>query len=88
MKNKNFFLLIFISSVTLNLLIVYTKECISCDKHRQSIIFKQLCSNNKLSTSINFLIQYTNLSYILSDPVLVYSSYIPIENIIVMTRKI
>ncbi len=68
-------------------MIVYTKECLSCNKHRQSIIFKQFCSNNQLSNSIQLLIQYTNLSYILSDPVLLYSSYIPIENIIVNTRK-
>jgi len=58
----------------------------SCDKHRQLIIYKQLCTNNQLSNSIRFLIQYTNLSYILSDPVVVYSSYIPIQNIIVITR--
>lgn len=73
------------SSVTLNFLINYTRECISCNKHRQLIIFQQLCSNNQLLYPINFLIQYTNLSYILSDPVTVYTSSIPIENIIVTT---
>jgi hypothetical protein len=90
-KNSNFisiYLILLISSVTLNFVIVYTRECLSCNKLRQSIIFKQLCSNNQISNPIRFLIQYANLSYTLSNPITVYSSYIPIQNIIVITRKI
>lgn len=68
-------------------MIVYTRECLSCDKSRQSIIFKQLCSNNQLSTPIRFLIEYSNLSFIFSDPVILYTSYIPIQNITIITRK-
>ena len=68
-------------------MIVYTKECKPCNRHRQEIIFKQLCSNNQLINSIEFLIVYTNLSYIFSNPVVVYSSYIPIESIMVVTRN-
>jgi len=79
---------IYLNSVTLDFLILYTRECMSCNKHRQLIIFQQLCSNNQLSNPIRFVIQYTNLSYVLSDPVVVYTSYIPIQNIIVVTRKI
>ncbi|CAF3166198.1 unnamed protein product [Rotaria sp. Silwood2] len=73
-------------SVTLDFLIVYTRECKPCSTHRRSIIFKQLCSNNQLLTPIHFLIQSTNLSYTLSDSVIVYTPYIPIENIEIITR--
>ncbi len=66
---------------------MYTKECMSCDQHRQLIIFKQLCSNNRLANSVQLLIEYANLSYALSDPVIIYSSYIPIQNIVVLTRN-
>ncbi|CAF3841642.1 unnamed protein product [Rotaria sordida] len=44
--------------------------------------------SNQLLISIRFLIQSTNLSYILSDSVIVYTSYIPIENIEIITRII
>ncbi|CAF4073136.1 unnamed protein product [Adineta steineri] len=73
-------------SVTLDFLIVYTRECISCDKLRQLNIFQGLGSNNQLSTRINFFIQYSNLSYILSDPTIVYTPNIPIQNIIIITK--
>ncbi|UJR26537.1 hypothetical protein I4U23_007860 [Adineta vaga] len=75
-------------SVTLDILIVYTRECVSCDRRRQLTIFEMLCSNNQLSTPINILIQYTNLSYALSDATIMYTSYIPIENIVVITKII
>ncbi|CAF0998703.1 unnamed protein product [Rotaria sp. Silwood1] len=73
-------------SVTLDFMIVYTRECKSCNIYRRSIIFKQLCSNNQLLTPIPFLIQSTNFSYTLSNPVIVYTPYIPIENIEIITR--
>ncbi|CAF4197605.1 unnamed protein product, partial [Adineta steineri] len=73
-------------SVTLDFLIVYTRECISCDKLRQLNIFQGLGSNNQLSTRINFFIQYSNLSYILSDPTIVYTPNIPIQDIIIITK--
>ncbi|CAF3547027.1 unnamed protein product [Rotaria sp. Silwood1] len=73
-------------SVTLDFMIVYTRECKSCNIYRRSIIFKQLCSNNQLLTPIPFLIQSTNLSYTLSNPVIVYTPYIPIENIQIIIR--
>ncbi|CAF0774818.1 unnamed protein product [Rotaria sordida] len=44
--------------------------------------------SNQLLISIRFLIQSTNLSYILSDSVIVYTSYIPIENIKIITHII
>jgi len=88
-KNLNsIYFIVFISSVTLNFLIMYTRECASCNQRRQSIISKQLGSNNQLSSPIRFLIQYANLSYTLSSPITVYTTNIPIGNIIIITRKI
>ncbi|CAM4747619.1 unnamed protein product [Rotaria magnacalcarata] len=75
-------------SVSLDFLIVYTRECKSCNTRRQSIIFKQLCSKNQLATSIRFSIPSTNLSFTLSGPVIVYTPSIPIENIGIITRLV
>lgn len=58
----------------------------TCDTRRRLTVFKQLCSNNQLQRPIRFSIQSTNLSYIVSDPVIVYTPSIPIENLKILTR--
>jgi hypothetical protein len=88
MSLLSIYLIILTLSLTLNFLIAYTRECISCDNHRQSIIFKQFCSNNQLSTPIRFLIEYANLSYTFSNPVILHTSRVPIQNITIITSNI
>ncbi|CAF0763296.1 unnamed protein product [Adineta ricciae] len=75
----------FVCSVTLDFVIMYTHECLTCDQRRQLIIFNQLCSYKQLSSPIYFLIQNSNLSYTVSSAITVYTPYISIENIVVVT---
>ncbi|CAF1017068.1 unnamed protein product [Adineta ricciae] len=72
-------------SVTLDFVIMYAHECLTCDQRRQRIIFNQLCSYKQLSSPIYFLIQNSNLSYTVSNAIIVYTPYISIDKIVVVT---
>ncbi|CAF0763669.1 unnamed protein product [Adineta ricciae] len=75
-------------SVTLDFVIMYAHECLTCDQRRQRIIFNQLCSYKQLSSPIYFLIQNSNLSYTVSNAIIVYTPYISIDKIVVVTKII